>query len=78
MARRINEQSPSLAERRDVAVIGAQYSATLERWIGFLYDGNYTTNFDPRTNRERALQDARDHWKRIFEPEVALKKWVRP
>ena len=67
----------SLERRRELCIRGAQYSATLERWIGFLFDGNYTTTFDPRTNRARALQDAHDHFERIFNPERPKRRWTR-
>lgn len=67
----------TLEQRRARAVCGAQFSPTLDRWIGFMFDGNYTTTFDPRTNRARALRDAHDHYDRVFHPEAPTRKWTR-
>lgn len=67
----------TLEQRKERSVAGAQYSPTLDRWIGFLFDGNYTTTFDPRTNRARALRDAQDHKERIFSEERAKVRWKR-
>lgn len=65
-----------MASRTD-ATYGAQWSATLERWVGWLHNGHFTTHFDPRTTRERAMQDARDHMERLYSPQRAEKRWTR-
>lgn len=65
-------------ERRLRHVIrGAQYSPSLEQWIGFLFDGTNLTMFEPRTNRDRALADAHAHYDRIFHEEKPARRWSR-
>jgi hypothetical protein len=61
LAQRIAQKSPSLGGR----------------WIGHLYDGRYTTTFDARTTRERAMEDVNRMYSLIFEPEVA-EEWTPP
>lgn len=68
--------SLTLEQRMALCQRGAQWSPTLERWIGWIFDGNYTTTFDPRTTRERALKDAHDHYERIFHEEQAERRWT--
>jgi hypothetical protein len=62
-------------KRKDISVCGAQWSASLGQWIGFMFDGETTTVFEGRTNRARALQDAHNHYDRVFHPEKAQRQW---
>jgi hypothetical protein len=72
-----SERKPlSMEERKAMAIRGAQYSPTMERWVGFLFDGRFTTTLEPRTNRARALKDAHDHYDRIFHPQSAGERWA--
>jgi hypothetical protein len=61
---------------RSKAFVGANYSNVLGKWVGFIWDGSLMQTFDPRTTRERALQDGRDHMERIFNPEAPLEHWT--
>ncbi len=58
-------------------IVTAQYSPTLELWIGHLWDGEHMHVFDPRSTREKALNDARMHKERILHPQEATKVWTR-
>ncbi len=56
----------SEAELKLESRVVAQYSPTMDKWIGHFWDGRRLHTFEPRSNRERALQDGRDHYRRIF------------
>ena len=67
---------PTMRKRKAMAVRGAQYSPSMEKWIGFLFDGLQVILFDARTSRARALQDAHGHYDRVFAPPTPLRQWV--
>lgn len=70
--KRARREALTLAERRQICIRGAQQSPSLGgRWIGFIFDGWTTTVFDPRTNRESALEDTRRFRDMLFGEEVA-------